>query len=533
MENQISNSPILTLAWTKFSELDATSRYRELSNQRLRRWIVLAGVAATILALFFGSFQTTTGIIGVSSKVFPVLIPLIGAGLATFTKIFYSSGDWKVTRSCAEELLKEIYFYRTILQDMPNRREWLAKRIEEIQRQLHISLGGDIPLKIYTGPLPPHYDPKNPASDPGFKDLTGDEYFKYRLENQLSMYRMSINKYQTERVRLQILVVLACILIVFLLVIGGVFSLWVELLASMTGALLTWQEVRNIDPIIKSQNKITLELTKLYDRWTILEGEERTTNEFFRMVRNCEDILWYEHIEYIKSMQEALQDSTLENESELISQVLVEQKKAANSAKLALMDAVIDSTDAQFDVTSPEDGSAKTFTDPFQQEMDAMKVSTAKANASDGLTFSPTEELTLRSQPIIAPETVIRTVSPNEVLICVDPISEARAKVGVTNQWIKVRDASDKEGYVAAWYLKIRSAPPLKVKVILEGAAFRSEARVGEGTLIRRLPLGSELNAIDPDVEYKLKEKNAWLKVQDNEGTDGYIVSGFVNQQDE
>lgn len=533
MENQSSNSPILTLAWTKYSELDATSRYREVSNQRLRRGIIFAGVAATIFAIFLGSLPETTGVIGVSSKLFPVLIPLIGAGLATFTKIFYSSGDGKVTRSCAEGLLKEIYLYRTILQNTRNRRDWLAKRIEGIQRQLHLNSGGDIPLKVYTGSLPPHYDPKNPASDPGFNDLTGDEYFKYRLEKQLSMYRMSINKYQTERVRLQILVVLASILIVFLLVIGGVFSLWVELLASMTAALLTWQEVRNIDPIIKDQNKMVLELTKVYDRWAYLEPDERDTAEFYKMVRNCEDTLWNQHVEYIRAMQEVLQENPLEWEASLISQVIMEQADSERRTRFALGDAVIDSMEAEFDTTPTEEGSIKTLSDPFQQELDAMQALLTNLEAFDGLTFSPTEELTLRSQPIIAPETVIRTISTNEVLICAEPISEAKAKVGVMNQWIKVRDASNKEGYVAAWYLKIKNAPPVKVKVILDAAAFRSEALVGEGTLIKRLPLGTELNAIDPDTEYKLSEKDAWLKVRDHEGTEGFIVSGFVNKQSE
>ena len=66
----------------------------------------------------------------------------------------------------------------------------------------------------------------------------------------------------------------------------------------------------------------------------------------------------------------------------------------------------------------------------------------------------PTEELSFRSQPVISPETLIRRVPATEQLICLEPANQAIAKVGVQNQWIKVRDASKKEGYVAAWYVK-------------------------------------------------------------------------------
>ena len=42
-----------------------------------------------------------------------------------------------------------------------------------------------------------------------------------------------------------------------------------------------------------------------------LEPEERTTVEFYKLVRGCEDVLWAQNTEYIKSMQEALKDVRL------------------------------------------------------------------------------------------------------------------------------------------------------------------------------------------------------------------------------
>ena len=70
------------------------------------------------------------------------------------------------------------------------------------------------------------------------------------------------------------------------------------------------------------------------------------------------------------------------------------------------------------------------------------------------LAFYPTEELSLRSKPVISAETLIRRVPTIEQLISLEPASQTIPKIGVQNQWLKVRDGNKKEGYVAAWYLK-------------------------------------------------------------------------------
>jgi hypothetical protein len=74
----------------------------------------------------------------------------------------------------------------------------------------------------------------------------------------------------------------------------------------------------------------------------------------------------------------------------------------------------------------------------------------SKPLPTGALAFLPIEELSLRTQPVIAPETMIRRIPVTETLACVEPANQAIPKVGVTGQWIKVRDALNKEGYVAA-----------------------------------------------------------------------------------
>ncbi len=159
------------------------------------------------------------------------------------------------------------------------------------------------------------------------------------------------------------------------------------------------------------------------------------------------------------------------------------------------------------------------------------------------LAFFPIEELSFRSQPVITPETVLRRVPVTEMLVSVEPANVVIPKVGVINQWLKVKDASGKEGYVAAWYVKYASgsqpattsaaaAPAtsgvLKVKATAEGIALRKQPIVSDATLIKRLPLGTEFTVTEPNAEAKVGKNDQWLKVKDPTGTEGVVAAWFV-----
>ena len=87
-----------------------------------------------------------------------------------------------------------------------------------------------------------------------------------------------------------------------------------------------------------------MELTILYDHWHNLEMEERTDTEFYKMVRGCEDVLWAQNTEYIKSMQEALKDSDLEEEASLINRVIKESVESDARVKQEMRDSVVELT---------------------------------------------------------------------------------------------------------------------------------------------------------------------------------------------
>lgn len=345
-------APILNVAWMRVATLDAMSKKRSAGHYRARRWIAILGVLATFLAIIVDLFQRSSfmvGVIGLGLKVLFVATPVLASIVAAIATRKYSNGDWLITRAGAEEIQKEIYFYRTILQNRKSRRSYLERRLAEIQRQIFNGLNGEFSFEPYHGTIPPNYYPDDPASDPGFSDLTGEEYFKYRLENQLAWHNKEINEFKTERDRLTILILIAGGLgTVFAawgqIGSGGGLSIWVALTASITAALIGWQELRNIDVIVRNYSKVVLELTVLYDHWMNLEPEERTKAEFYKMVRGCEDVLWAQNTEYIKSMQEALRDNSLEAEASLVNRVIRESVESAERTQQALRDSAVEYT---------------------------------------------------------------------------------------------------------------------------------------------------------------------------------------------
>jgi len=320
----------------------------------MRRWIAALGVAATLLAIVTELYaEFLLPLVGLTLKILLIATPILASILAAFVSKFFSSGDWLITRAGAEEILKEIYAYRTILQKTPARRAWLEKRLEEIQRSVFRGMNGELLLEPFKGALPPapRFSPSYPNSDPGFHDLSGEEYFRYRLEDQLSWHVREVNRRQKERVRLQWFILIAGGMGALLAAFGSPISLWVALTAAITSALIGWQELRSLDTVVRNYSKVIMELTILSDHWKNLESEEKSQMEFWQVVRSTENILWGQNVEYIKAMQEALRESDLEEKASLINRVIQEQREMDGRIQASMQDAIVDQTKESMEKT--------------------------------------------------------------------------------------------------------------------------------------------------------------------------------------
>ena len=159
------------------------------------------------------------------------------------------------------------------------------------------------------------------------------------------------------------------------------------------------------------------------------------------------------------------------------------------------------------------------------------------------LALYPTEELSFRSKPIISTDTLIRRLPVTEQLISLESSSETIAKVGVVNQWLKVKDTANKEGYVAAWYVRYAggtsaqasgapassSGAVVKVRTTAEAVSLRSQPYISNTTLIKRVPINYEFTIAEAGGESKIGANDQWLKVKDA-SHEGYIAAWFVTR---
>lgn len=388
--------PIVELAWQNYADLDLAADKRNKGFYQIRKWIAWLGIVATLFAIltqeFFRDFNPLDPsakepfkgyfVLGLGVKALFIAIPIIASASAAFATKFYSNGSWLIYRAGAEEVKKEIYIYRTVLPKDKSRRDYLEKRLGEIQRKVFRNLGGEYALEAYKGPLPASYKASKPGSDPGFQDLVGDEYVTYRLKHQLDWHNNKIIQRQGERLVMTIAILAAGGLGAMLAAFGGFLGIWVAMTASVTAALLGWQELKKVDETIKNYSKVVLELNILYNHWKNLEIQERTQQEFEKMVLGCERVLWAQNREYIRSMQEALREADLEKDAALINEIIKESAESAERAKEKVQGNIIDTTqgalattEQSFDETSQEvlgTLAAEATSEVVQQELAAM-----------------------------------------------------------------------------------------------------------------------------------------------------------------
>lgn len=348
-----NKTPILEVAWRKFAQYDDASVKRTSSFTRLRRWIIIFGIVATLFSILVTLYPDTYPKLGATVlKILLVLSPIIASLLAAIGNEYFSSGDWLVARAGAEETLKDIYIYRTILRNNPKRRQWLEKRLEKIQRSVYRGMNGELVMQAFKGVVPPapRFTPEKPDCDNGFNDLSGDEYFKYRLESELRWHEKKIIVKQKERFLLQTFIYASAGLGAAIAAFGDSnLAIWVALTASLTNAFSVWQQLRNHEQVVRNYSKVIMELGIISDHWKNLDPEERTQTEINRMVRATEDMLWSRNVEYIKAMQEALRDTNLDEEAKLINNVIQAQREADARFHKALTDSVVDQTAESLD----------------------------------------------------------------------------------------------------------------------------------------------------------------------------------------
>ena len=198
------------------------------------------------------------------------------------------------------------------------------------------------------------------------------------------------------------------------------------------------------------------------------------------------------------------------------------------------------------------------FGRPVEQVINSVAFYECWDNATDGppiqdvpglyvrVLASTTSGLRLRMQPNTT-SSIITAEIAGAPLFVLEETSEALAKIGVTDKWIKVRDPQGFEGYVAAWYLEklaevlpepvIEPEPePVPTLTIFvspnvgsNGLFLRSQP-ASDAPKIGVLQANEELQVLDvPETAIaKIGLPDQWINVRSARGETGYCSSYHV-----
>jgi hypothetical protein len=168
------------------------------------------------------------------------------------------------------------------------------------------------------------------------------------------------------------------------------------------------------------------------------------------------------------------------------------------------------------------------------------------------------DAVALRSKPDTSDATLLKRLPLGAELKVLDPPADVQRKVGVVYEWLNAQDITGTQGVIAAWYVSVVSGLtaigaqdqretqppsfevggeplPVLLRAAEEDLALRSEPIVHERTLIKRLPIGAELIAIEPpDVAApKIGRMGEWIHVRATAGDEGYVAAWAVVERPE
>lgn len=165
--------------------------------------------------------------------------------------------------------------------------------------------------------------------------------------------------------------------------------------------------------------------------------------------------------------------------------------------------------------------------------------------------YASVDQLALRSQPVVSPETLLMRLPIGCELTTLEPPADVVRKVGVLDLWLKVKIPAGDEGFVAAWYTTVvqplglgpvgipLSAPPapagppkedFHVITTVPALALRTQPQISPDTMIKRVPFLTKLLVLEPaeEARQKIGGSGQWLKVRDPSNDDGFIAAWFV-----
>ncbi|HEY88297.1 MAG TPA: SH3 domain-containing protein [Thermoflexia bacterium] len=141
--------------------------------------------------------------------------------------------------------------------------------------------------------------------------------------------------------------------------------------------------------------------------------------------------------------------------------------------------------------------------------------------------------LNVRAAPYVSSSRIAQ-VADGAILGALEEADIAYRKVGQVGQWLWVRLPDGKDGYVAAWYLRLPVGAMLSVVVASPQVPLKLRSGPGvEHDQLAQMPDGMILKALEPEaaVRRKLGIEGEWLRVQTPAGKVGYTAAWYLQER--
>ncbi len=313
---------VLENAWNRFATYDHNANLVRRKFFRLRVSMLVVGLAATVLAIVYGRYLSTSDGLAASQRppfddwrffvwLLVISLPILGSVLAAGASKFARGVDWNSLRGAAEGIKREIYRYRCKVgpygpggSEAASRDEQLADSVAQVTARLMDTEVLNASLTPYRGQQLP---PKNamPAADDGMADLTPAQYLDWRLGDQLTYFRRKSGSLDGYHRRFQWSVAILGGAGTLLAALGQ--EIWVPVSVGLATALVSYLELRNVEVNLAGFNRAALELENVATRWSgLTEDAKADPASFANLVDRTETILGSENASWVQEMQKAM-----------------------------------------------------------------------------------------------------------------------------------------------------------------------------------------------------------------------------------
>ncbi len=304
-------------AWSRFATFDHNARVAQRKFVRLRISILVVGVAATALAIFYDQLVEASSarpafwdwrfFVWLPMMSMPVLGSVLTAGAAMFAR----GVDWVHLRGAAEAVKREIYRYRCRVgvygadgAAPGSRGKELAEAVGRINSRLMDTEVMNVSLEPYRGDLPPKYGAA--AGDDGLSRLNPERYLEWRLHDQHAYFENKSRLLGRRHWSLQWSIAGLGGAGTLLAALG--LEIWMPVTVGVATALGAYLAFRGVETTLAGYNRAALELDAIATWWSGLTPEARLDPARFEtLVERTETLLGSENAGWVQTMQEAME----------------------------------------------------------------------------------------------------------------------------------------------------------------------------------------------------------------------------------